>query len=122
MTHITPEAKQESDTPIADAYRTAAMFTTANDWLFRIERMERQLATVTAERDRLQSNAVAYFEKLKNALDERDALKVEAERYRWLRYWMYVDHGLLEIGSNIPCTNETSDDIKDAAIDAARAK
>lgn len=56
MTRLTPEAKQESDTPITDAYRAAAMFTTANDWLFRIERMERQLATVTAERDRLQSN------------------------------------------------------------------
>jgi len=69
---LIPEAKQESDTPIADAYRTAAMFTTANDWLFRIADLERQLSAVTAEKDLLLSRALI-------AEAERDALKEQLQ-------------------------------------------
>jgi len=64
MTHLTPEAKQESDTPITDArwqeewqlHAANPHSSPAHGMCDLATELERQLATVTAERDALQES------------------------------------------------------------------
>jgi len=59
---LTPEAKQKSDTPLTDALCKDALDSAdTREWLKLASKLERQLFAVTAE---------------------RDALRVDAERYR----------------------------------------
>ena len=77
-----------------------------------IERLSAQVAALQAERDRAVEQSLESAATVLRMQAERDALRADAERYRWLRL----------PDSNVPISHESAKNPEayDAAIDAAR--
>jgi hypothetical protein len=94
----------------------------------RAERAEQESASLLAEVDRLKSGGCARDQRLTQYCAEAEALRADAERYRWLRgnRFMPVERGghgrmAFEFFGDPPSVSPTTDaEQLDAAIDAAR--
>ena len=79
-----------------------------------------ELADVVAERDHAVEQAATNADEVLALRAERDALREDAERYRWLRDQIYIDPKMLILRINNVFLRGPLPEALDAAIDAAR--
>ena len=92
--------------------------------------LRERIAALEAERDCANDRAATHLADAYSMRDQRDALKVDAERYRWLRKFGEDGTPHIAVEDYIPRLSQQSDfrirwlyeKEADAAIDAAREK
>jgi len=129
LVHLYADAPQKADAELGDLPEAQRELMAENkrlttersedEVLAETDRYRAEVERLTTERDAWKSNCEDQITLLNKIADERDALKADAERYRWLRTCNNDSHVIYGDTQNCELMME---EVLDAAIDAAIAK